>query len=296
MSIRALRFIGDRINPGFKSSRELIDAGDLDGLQALAVRQVEAGAWALDVNLGERAFGDPADLTEIVRALQAAVDVPLCFDVPDATAQEVCLSVYDPSRANGRKPLVNSIAETRWEMVELLKIQPCTVILMASERVGEDGRGVANRTGDELHATAARMVDRLLGGAPPLGLGDLIVDVSICALASDSEGLTRMTFDGIRRIREDPALAGVAITGGLSNLTRHLPPRLLEDGSSLSLALENAFLTLTLPIGFDTPLATPWKRYALLPEDHRVLRTLDEISRSEGLEAVRRLRALYRDE
>ena len=67
MSIQGLRFIGDRINPGFKSTRELIEAGDLEGLQALAVRQVEAGAWALDVNVGERAFGDPAYLAEIVR-------------------------------------------------------------------------------------------------------------------------------------------------------------------------------------------------------------------------------------
>jgi cobalamin-dependent methionine synthase I len=296
MSIQGLRFIGDRINPGFKSTRELIDAEDLEGLQALAVRQVEAGAWALDVNVGERAFGDPAYLTEIVRALQAAVDVPLCFDVPDVASQEVCLAAYDPSRASGQKPLINSIAETRWEMVELLKIQPCTVILMASERVGEDGRGVANRTGEELHGTAARMIESLLGAGHSLGIDDVIVDVSICALATDSEGLTRMTFDGMRRIHDDPALSGVALTGGLSNLTRHLPPRKLEDGSSLSLALENAFLSLALPIGFDTPLATPWKRYALLPEDHRVLRALDEISRLEGLEAVRRLRALYKDE
>jgi len=296
MSIPGLRFIGDRVNPGFKSTRELIDGEDLEGLQALAVRQVEAGSWALDVNVGERAFGDPTYLTAIVRALQAAVDVPLCFDVPDVAAQEVCLSVYDPAQAKGRRPLINSIAETRWEMVDLLKIQPCTVILMASERVGEDGRGVANRTGEELQGTAARMIESLMDAGHSIGIEDVIVDVSICALATDSEGLTRMTFDGMRRIHEDPALSGVAITGGLSNLTRHLPPRKLEDGTSLSLALENAFLTLTLPIGFDTPLATPWKRYETLPDDHRVLRALDEISRLEGLEAVRRLRALYNDE
>lgn len=295
MSIQGLRFIGDRINPGFESTRELIDGRDLEGLQALALRQVEAGSWALDVNVGERAFGDSDYLAEIVCALQDAVDVPLCFDVPDVPAQEVCLGVYDPGKAKGRRPIINSIAETRWAMVDLLRIQPCTVILMASERVGEDGRGLANRTGEELHATAARMIERLLGVGQSLGADDLIVDVSICALATDSEGLTRMTFDGMRRIRDDPALAGVSVTGGLSNLTRHLPPKKLGDGSSLSLALERAFLTLALPLGFDTPLATPWKRYELLPEDHEVVRALDEISRLEGLEAVRRLRSLFKD-
>jgi len=295
MSIQGLKFIGDRINPGFRSTKVLIDGEDLDGLQALAVRQVEAGAYALDVNVGERAFSDSDYLTAIVRALQAAVDVPLCFDVPDLAVQEVCLAAYDPAEAGGQKPLINSIAETRWEMVELLKIQPCKVILMASESVGGDGRGVPNRTSVELHATTARMVEKLLGAGLSLSLDDIIVDVSICALASDSEGLTQMTFGGIRMIHDDPDLKGVDITGGLSNLTQLLPPKTLDDGSSLKLTLENAFLTLAMAAGFNTALATPWKQYELLPEGHPVLRALEEIIELGGVEAVRRLRALYRD-
>ena len=44
--------IGDRINPGFKSTKALLDAEDLAGVQALAVKQVDAGASALDVTIG----------------------------------------------------------------------------------------------------------------------------------------------------------------------------------------------------------------------------------------------------
>ena len=35
-----IAMIGDRINPGFKSTKTLVDNDDLDGLQALAVKQV----------------------------------------------------------------------------------------------------------------------------------------------------------------------------------------------------------------------------------------------------------------
>ena len=50
--------IGDRINPGFKSTKALMDAEDLPGVQALAVKQVEAGAGALDVTIGPRGSTD----------------------------------------------------------------------------------------------------------------------------------------------------------------------------------------------------------------------------------------------
>jgi len=50
--------IGDRINPGFKSTKLLLDNEDLAGVQALAVKQVDAGASALDVTIGPRGSTD----------------------------------------------------------------------------------------------------------------------------------------------------------------------------------------------------------------------------------------------
>ena len=67
-----LTIISDRINPGFKSTRALLDAGDLPGLQGLARQQVAAGASALDFTIGPRAKDDPQFLTEAIRAVQRA--------------------------------------------------------------------------------------------------------------------------------------------------------------------------------------------------------------------------------
>ncbi len=60
--------IGDRINPGFRSTKALLDTGDMAGVQALAKRQVDAGAAALDFTIGPRGKDDPQFLVEVIHA------------------------------------------------------------------------------------------------------------------------------------------------------------------------------------------------------------------------------------
>src|SRR5574341_2451513 len=48
--------------------------------QELAVKQVEAGAGALDLNLGPRKADWQEVFPWIVQTVEAVVDVPLCFD------------------------------------------------------------------------------------------------------------------------------------------------------------------------------------------------------------------------
>src|SRR6516165_3752906 len=63
--------IGDRINPGFKAVKVLVDNNDFAGIQALAVRQVEAGASYLDITIGPRAAHDSVFMADTIRAIQA---------------------------------------------------------------------------------------------------------------------------------------------------------------------------------------------------------------------------------
>jgi len=291
MPVRPLAIIGERINPGFRSVKALLDADDLAGIQQVAVRQAQAGASYLDVNLGARALSDSAHVRAVVKAIQAVVDTPLCFDFPEAAVQQVCLECYDADRARGRKPLVNSVSETRWDTFELLRIRPFKVILMASERI-ENGVGRPNKTADDVAAVAGRMTARLLAETA-LTPDDLFVDVSIRALAADTEGLVRMAIDAIRMIGTDPAMAGVHISGAISNLTQQLPAR-TASGEDFKGLLERAFLTLTVPHGLDTIIGTPWKDYSSLPDGHPVLVGLQEIIGLRGFDALRRLRKLYR--
>jgi len=292
MTFPNLTIIGERINPGFKSTEALFTNDDFEGIQALAVKQAEAGAAYLNVNCGRRSKDDPEFLKEVIRAIQSAVDIPLSFDFPNVEVQEHCLKAYDIGKAKGRKPIVNSIAETRWDMLELAKICPFKAILMASERM-EDGGGKPNKRADEVVGTAHRMVSKVMESPYEFDLDDLIIDVSISALAADTEGLTKMAIEAIRTIGQDPKLQAVHIMGGLSNIGQQMPAK-AADGSSLKIQLENAFLTIANPLGFDFLLGTPWKEYTPLPEDNYIFKTFNEVLGLSGMAALRSVRKLYK--
>ena len=287
--------IGERINPGFKSTRALFDNEDLAGIQALAIKQAEAGARYQNVNIGARALTDPHWMARVIEAIQEVVTTPLSFDFPSKSVQEICLSCYDPAKANGELPIVNSITEHRWDLMELYGQHKFKVILMASERVEEvDGVKVAkgNKTADEIYSTARRAALRLHNdyGMP---LDHIFIDMSVSAIIADTEGLNRSTVDAIKRIGSDPDLKGVHMMGGLSNIGQQLPPKAV-DGSDLKHSLENAFLTLTVEHGFDYVLGTPWRGYQRLADDHYVLNTYRNFLDQKGSNALRAVRKFYR--
>ncbi len=283
--------IGERINPGFKSTRALFDNEDLPGIQALAVKQAEAGASYLNVNIGARALTDPQWMARVIETIQEVVDIPLSFDFPSKSVQEICLSCYDPAKAGGELPIVNSITEHRWDLMELYGEHKFKVILMASERV-EEGVAKGNKTADEIYSTARRASLRLRDdyGMP---LDHIFIDMSVSAIIADTEGLNSSTVEAIRLIGDDPELKGVHMMGGLSNIGQQLPPK-AADGSDLKHSLENAFLTITVPHGFDYVLGTPWRGYEQLGEDHYVLSTYRNFLEQRGSNALRAVRKFYR--
>lgn len=290
MSIPDLIIIGDRINPGFRTTKTLLENEDIEGLKALAARQVEAGAHYIDVTIGPRGYEDAKFLTGVIKALQDSVDVPLCFDYPSLAVQEVCLKAYDPAKARGRKPLVNSLAETRREMLDLAKICPFEAVVMASEYL-DDGIRKAAKQAEEVWGVARRLSTELVR-EHGLRMDEIFIDITINSVVSDTQGLTKMALDAIRRIRQDSEMQGIHIMGGLTNIGNMLPP-LEFDGVRLRHLMESAFLTVAVPLGFDTVMGTPWNNFQLLPDDNVVLQAFREVSELKGLDAMRRLRKLW---
>lgn len=292
MSMSNLVMIGERINTGFASSKALIERRDLNALQELAVTQVRKGAQYLTINLGEHARQERQFLIDLIQAVQAAVDVPLSFDFPDLALQRICLETFDPAKAGGRKPIVNSATEGRLGMLELLSIQPFRLVLLASERL-ENGHEVANESASEIAETARRLVERVLTNNHRVLPDDLLIDVSLWPLACDLEGRVQRAIEAIRLIRADHDLLGVHLMVGLSNLGIMLPKEAI-DGSRLSLKLESAFLTVAMPCGLDTILGTPGRDYQILANDDLVLRTFKEAIALDGSDMLRKLQELYR--
>ncbi len=290
MTRHDLIIIGERINPGFRSSKAFFDNSDFAGIQQLAIKQAQAGAGYLNINIGTRALDDFDFMADVINAIQEVVDIPLSFDFPSYKVQQVCLNAYDADKAGGAKPIINSLAEPRWEMAEALKIKPAKVIVMASERL-ENGVGTANKKPEQVLEVAKRISEKLIDDYD-LTLDDIILDVSITTLATDREGLINMALEGIKLIGNDPALQGIHMMGGISNIGMMLPAN-AKDGLPLQNRIERAFMTLARPHGFDTILATPWHTYEDLPEDDFVMNIFQEIIQLKGMDAVRHMRKFY---
>ncbi|MBN8527103.1 MAG: dihydropteroate synthase [Planctomycetes bacterium] len=293
MPFPGLTVIGERINPGFASSKKLLDARDLGGIAELARSQVAKGAPLLNVNAGTAGENDPAFVAELVRTVQSAVSVPLSIDSPAPASQEAGQAAYDPARAGGRPPIVNSVAETRWELLQLRRRHRAQVLFMASERL-QDGQPTPNRTPDEVVDTARRLVSRARAEHSDLQLSDCILDVSVGPMATDTEQLLRTAVESIRRIGADPLLRGVRMSVGLSNIGIMLPKRSI-DGMPIGLAFETAFLTRCVPLGLDMSLATAGRDYRVLPEGHPALDAFDAfIAAEDGFEALSGLKRFYK--
>jgi len=286
MAIEGLTLIGESINDSVPSTRKLYEAGDTDALRELARFQAEQGAHFIDVNVGSRG---PELLAEMVRRVQSVTDKPVSIDTPDPAAAAAALRVYDPAKAGGQPPLLNSISPLRMEMFDLLSIQPFRPILLASER-DEEGRGEPNHTAEQCYDTAKLLV----AAARDRGLGndDLIIDSAIAPIGSDSEGHLHRVVGAIEKIGADPDLAGVHQSLGLSNFTVMLPSR-RADGSPTKAPLESAFLTLTMPLGLDTVIGSVKRQYERLPDDHPAMQCVKDCLDLEGFDVIMRVQEYY---
>lgn len=284
MPIEGLTIIGESINDSVPSTKKLLDSGDIEGILDLARFQDQRGAGYIDVNVGPRS---PQLMAELVKRIQEVTTKPLSIDTPDIAIAKAGLEAYDPQRAGGRKPVLNSISPLRTGMFELLAIQPFRPVLLVSERV-EGGRSRPCRTAEETYEATRSMVRN----AAPLVNDDLIIDPGIAPIASDAEGNLKRLLTALEMVRGDAELAGVHASVGLSNFTVLLPPK-RADGSPLKGPLESAFLTKAMPLGLDMVIGSVRRNYQRLAPNHPAMVCLEEVLAADGFESIMRVRDFY---
>lgn len=72
--------IGERINGMFADVKAAIREKKADVIQALALKQMAAGAWALDVNVGPAVADGKGAMLWLVETIRAVSDAPLAID------------------------------------------------------------------------------------------------------------------------------------------------------------------------------------------------------------------------
>jgi cobalamin-dependent methionine synthase I len=288
MPIPSLLIIGESINDSVPSTKKLFDAGDIPGLLELARFQDERGAAFIDVNVGARS---PEFMADMVRKVQGVTAKPLSIDTPDPAIAKAGLEAYDPQRAGGRKPILNSITSLRAGMFDLYKIQPFRPILLISEHV-VDGRSRPCHTPEETYAAAKDLVAAFQSRCPGATNDDCILDPGIAPIGSDAEGNLKRLIRTMEMIHADAAFAGVHASVGLSNFTVMLPSK-CADGSPVKGPLESAFLTKAMPLGLDMVIGSVKRSYDLLPPEHPAMACVEDCLKLDGFDAIMRVREFY---
>lgn len=230
--------IGERINPtGKKALKEALKTGDYTYVENEAIRQTEAGAQILDVNVGLPEIDEKAAMLEAVRRLSNITDTPLQIDSASPEVLEAAVRVY-----NG-KPIINSVNGKKAVMEAVFPIAKKYGANIIALTLDENGL-------PDSAETRLEIAERIILRAAEYGIGPERILVDCLTLTVSAEPLGAVdTLSAIRTLKERYA---VKTTLGASNVSFGLPNRRL---------LNAAFLTAAMYAGLDAPITDP-----LVPE------------------------------
>src|SRR5512136_409783 len=111
-----MKIIGENIHIMSPKVKEAIANRDAKFFQESALKQVAAGAWAVDLNIGPQKKLGHEILPWLVKTVQEVVDVPLSLDTTNLVAIEEACKVCK------RQPIINSTSAEaeRLEKVPLI--------------------------------------------------------------------------------------------------------------------------------------------------------------------------------
>jgi len=204
--------IGENIHIISQKVKDALRDRDDRFFQELAVAQVEAGADALDLNLGPRKKDWEEVFPWIVEAVEAVVDVPLSFDSTNLEGIEAGLK-----RVTKAQPIINSTSAEpeRLEKVPLLAKEYNTRLIALT--MGKSGIPVA--ADDRVTIALEKLIPRALEIDFPVE--DLIIDPLVLTVSGCQEYCPEL-IEAVRMLQFawDPP---PPVSVGLSNVSNSVP-------------------------------------------------------------------------
>ena len=217
--------IGERINPtGKKKFKEALREGDVDYIVNEAFKQRDAGAHILDVNVGLPEIDECSMMERAVKAVSAAVNLPLQIDSSDPEVIERALRIY-----NG-KPMVNSVNGKKESLDAILPIVAKYGGVLVGLCLDENG---IPETAEERAAIAKRIADE----AAKYGIKkkDLVMDTLTLTISAQQKESAE-TVKALHMIKTE---LGIKTVLGVSNISFGLPRREIVNSTFFALALYN---------------------------------------------------------
>lgn len=225
--------IGERINPTGKAKfKQALRDRNMEYILEAGVKQTDAGAHILDVNVGLPEIDEPSLMKETVYELQSILDAPLQIDTTNMEAMEKALRIY-----NG-KAMINSVngkEEIMKQVFPLAKKYGGVVVGLALD---EDG------IPDTVEGRLA-VAEKIYRTAESYGIArkDIVIDALTMTMSTDSNS-ANVTLETVRRIK---AQGGRTVLG-VSNISFGLPQREV---------INSAFFTMAMQAGLSAGIINP---------------------------------------
>jgi 5-methyltetrahydrofolate corrinoid/iron sulfur protein methyltransferase len=230
--------IGENIHIISPRVKQAFADRDAAFFQKMARRQVEGGAWALDLNVGPQKKEGPEVMSWLVDVVQDVVDVPLCFDTTNLAAIEAGL------KHAKRQAIINSTSAEpeRLEKVPLVAAEyGAKVVALTMGKAGIPVSAV-----ERVSIAVDTLMPRLLEVGIPIE--DTIFDPLVLTVS----GCQEYCPECIEAVR---FLKGVAdpppmISVGVSNVSNSVP----TENRSL---INRTYMVMLMAAGLTAAIADP---------------------------------------
>jgi cobalamin-dependent methionine synthase I len=248
--------IGENIHIISEKVKLALTERDAKFFQEVAVKQVEGGAQALDLNLGPRKKDGEELFPWIVDTVQAVVDVPLSFDTTNLAGIEAGLK-----RITKAQPIINSTSAEpeRLEKVPLLAKKYNTRLVALTMGAGGIPIGADERVNIALESLIPRMLEI------DFPMKDLIIDPLVLTVSGCQQYCPHL-LDAVRTLQFawDPA---PNISVGLSNVSNAVP----AENRPL---INRVYCAMLMGVGLNMMIANPLD--LPLKETIRIIEERDE--------------------
>ena len=224
---------GERLNPtGKKKLKAALKEARYDELIIEAIKQEQAGAHVLDVNVGLPGIDEVKVMKHVIKLLQEVIQLPLQIDSSNVQAIEQACRYY-----NG-KPLINSVNGKDETMDTIFPVVQKYGGVIIGLTLDENG---IPPTAQERFEIAKKIIEK--ANQYHIPKEDIIIDCLVLTASAQQKEVME-TIKAVAMVKT----LGVHIVLGVSNVSFGLPNRPL---------LNKTFLAMALSAGLDLPIINP---------------------------------------
>lgn len=232
--------IGENIHIISEKVKEALAARDREFFMDLAVKQVEAGAKAIDINLGPRKKDWAEVFPWIVETVEAVVDVPLSIDTTNVDGMEAALKTIKKAQ-----PILNSTSAEpeRLEKIPLLAKKYGAKVIALTMR----SEGIPVEADARVNIAVEALIPRMMEVELPME--NLIIDPLVLTVSGCQQYCPHL-IETVRTLQYawDPA---PNISVGLSNVSNAVP----NENRPL---INRVYLAMLMGVGLQMMIANPF--------------------------------------